>query len=258
MRVSRRAIDTSTLAWQQLSGEQYCKLLNGNPEEGAHTLLLRSEPRVQGSLFGQYHPIDEELFCLEGDFTFDGSTWFRDGSYAFYPAYFVHGTNVHVRGGYVVYLRLSGPGQLFTVDKPSSDAPYYVGEGQPADYALQLVDAARTDGTKCIADESPLQVKRLHTDTVTGKGSTLLSAARGSIGQMIEIETHGLLEIFTVSGSFALADGGRLTAHTYHCELGDCPRLVLQCSEPGSLMISHDGELLVQAEGAILSTKGTT
>jgi hypothetical protein len=257
MRLTRRAIDTDTLAWQQLSSEISCKLLNGSQEDGPHTLLLRSQPRVRESVFGQYHPIDEEFFCLEGDFTFDGSTWFRDGSYAFYPAYFVHGTNVHVRGGYVVYLRLSGSNQLFKVDEPDGDVPYYVGEGQPTDYALQLVEAAGTEAVKGIAEESLLQVKPLHTDAATGKGSTLLTAAPGSIGQLIEIETRGLLEIFTVSGTFALADGEFLKARSYHCELGDRPSLVLQCSESGSLMISHDGELLVQAEGAIRPSKGT-
>ena len=257
MRLTRRAIDTDTLPWQQLSDVLYSKLLNGSREEGPHTLLLRSEPREPGPLCAQYHPGDEELFGLGGDFTFDGSTWFRDGSYAFYPAYFVHGTDVHVRGGYVVYLRLSGSNQLFKVDEPDSDVPYYVGEGESVDYAIQLADAAATKGERGIAEESPLQVKPLHTDAATGKGSTLLIAARGSIGQLIEIETRGLLELFTVSGTFALADGECLKARSYHCELGDRPRLALQCGESGSIMISHNGELLVRAEGAIRSSKGT-
>jgi hypothetical protein len=257
MRVTRRAIDTDTLPWQQLSDVLYSKLLNGSREEGPHTLLLRSEPREPGPLYAQYHPGDEELFGLGGDFTFDGSTWFRAGSYAFYPAYFVHGANVHVRGGYEVYLRQGGSNPVFKVEEAVSDVPYYVGEGESADYALQLVDAAGTEGGKGIAEASPLQVKPLHTNAATGKGSTLLTAARGSIGQLIEIETRGLLEIFAVSGTFALADGECLKARSYHCELGECPRLALQCGEPGSLMISHDGELLVQAGGAILPSKGT-
>ncbi len=197
-------------------------------------------------MHGQYHPGDEELFGLAGDFTFDGSTWFRAGSYAFYPAYFVHGTNVHVRGGYEVYLRQGGSNPVFKVEEPLSDVPYYAGEGESADYALQLADAVGTEGGKSIAEESLLQVKPLHTDPATGKGSTLLTAARGLIGQLIEIETRGLLEIFTVSGTFALADGECLMARSYHCEVGDRLKLTLQCSEPGSIMISHDGELLVQ------------
>ena len=253
MRVTRRVIDTDRLPWQQLSDVLYSKLLNGSREEGPHTLLLRSEPREPGPLFAQYHPDDEELFGLGGDFTFDGATWFRAGSYAFYPAYFVHGANVHVRGGYEVYLRQGGSNPLYKVDEPVSDVPYYVGEGGSADYALQLADAAGTYGGKDIAEESPLQVKPLHTDAATGKGSTLLTAAPGSIGQFIEIETRGLLEMFTVSGTFALADGEHLKARTYHCEVGDRPILVLQCGEPGSLMVSHDSELLVQGEGALPS-----
>ena len=247
MRVSRKAVDTDRLAWQQLSDVMHCKLLNGSREEGPHTLLLRSDPREPGPFFGQYHPDDEEFLCLEGDFTFDGSTWFRDGSYAFYPAYFVHGTGVHVRGGYEVYLRLSGPGQVFKVNQPDSHIPYYVGEGQSANNALQLVDVAGMDGVKDTAQEGPLQVRPLHRDAATGKGSTLLTAAHGSVGQIIQIDTPGLLEIFVVSGVFALADGESLKARSYHCEVGDHARVVLQCNDAGSLMISHDGELLLRA-----------
>jgi hypothetical protein len=249
MRVSRKAVDTDSLAWQQLSDVMYCKLLNGRQEEGPHTLLLRSNPREPGPFFGQYHPDDEEFLCLEGDFTFDGSAWFRAGSYAFYPAYFVHGSRVHVRGGYELYLRRSGPGPVCKVNGPLSHIPYYVGEGQSTDKALQLVDVANMDGMKDAVEDGAPRLKPLHRDAVTGRGSTLLTAEQGLVGKVVYFDTHGLLEVFVVSGLFALPDGASLKARTYHCKTGDQVRLVLQCVEAGSLMISHDGELRFRAGG---------
>ncbi len=52
-------------------------------------------------------------------------------------------------GGYVVYLRLSGPNQVFKVEQPVSDVPYYVGDDQSPDYALQLPDAAGMERGPC-------------------------------------------------------------------------------------------------------------
>lgn len=249
MRVSRKAVDTDSLPWQQLSDVMHCKLLNGSQEEGPHTLLLRSNPREPGPSFGQYHSDDEEFLCLEGDFTFDGSAWFGAGSYAFYPAYFVHGSRVHVRGGYELYLRRSGPGPVIKVHEPVSHIPYYVGEGQSTGKALQLVDAANTDGMNDSVEGGALQLKPLRRDAVTGKGSTLLTATQGSVGKVLYFEAPGLLEVFIVSGLFALADGTSLKARTYHCETGEQARLALQCNEVGSLMVSHDGELHLRYEG---------
>lgn len=250
MLVSRRAIDTDALEWQPLSDVVHYKLLNGNRDEGPHTLMLRSGPREPGPSYAQYHSDDEELFCLQGDFTFDGTTWFSDGSYAFYPAYFVHGTKVHVRGGYELYLRQGGPNQLFKVAEPASDTPYYVGDGQPAANALQLADATSTAGDKGHTDTGPLQVNALHTDPATGKGSTLLTATPNAVGRTIELETLGVLELFVVSGAFALADGARLKERTYHCEVGERPGLALHCTEVGSLLVSHNGELQVRSAPA--------
>lgn len=238
MRVSRQAMDTEALPWEPVSDVMQRKVLNGDPASGPHTILLRSAPREPGPAFAQYHAVDEEFFALDGDFTFDGSTWFRGGSYAFYPAYFVHGASVHVRGGYEVYLRNSGLSELFIVDEPESHVPYYAGEGQAANQALQLVDVI--SAVDSAPDAGSPHTQPLHSDAATGAGSTIVSAAAG---QAITVETVKLLEAFTLSGVFRLADDSRLTKGTYHCEVSDRPSLRIVCDEAGTLMISHGGEL---------------
>ncbi|MFT7289250.1 MAG: hypothetical protein ACI87W_003379 [Halieaceae bacterium] len=254
MRENRQLIDTDAIPWEPLSAVLQRKVLNGCPDEGPHTLLLRSQARDPGPAFAQYHSIDEELYCLDGDFSFDGSTWFRGGSYAFYPAYFVHGANVHVRGGYLLYLRLSGVSELFKVDEPASAVPYYVGEGDATDYALQLTDAGSSQAISAVDDAGTVQLTPLHRDAITGKGSTILSTTSAGAVRTIEFETSGLLEVFTVSGRFGLAGGGHLKTHSYHCEVGERPRVTLECEQGGSLMISHEGELRVTERDAASSS----
>lgn len=249
MRTSHKVIDTEALPWERLSELMQRKVLNGVPEEGAHTMLLYSAPRDPDINFAQYHPIDEEFLCLEGDFTFDGSTWFAPGSYAFYPAYFVHGTRVHVRGGYLLYLRQSGPSELLKVDEPQSHTPYYVGEGEPGGAPLQVVDVL--DGEACSSVRPALQYRALHRDPQTGAGSTLLTVSEPMPGQELEVSSEGLLEIFALSGSFALPGGEILGPRAYHCEVADRPRLMLRCAEPGSLIISHDGKLQLNGVAAL-------
>lgn len=248
MRASRGVTETDSLAWEPVNESLQRKVLNGDPERGPHTLLLRSGPRPPGPAFAQYHPVDEELYCLGGDFTFDGSTWFREGSYAFYPAYFVHGTRVHVRGGYFVYLRLSGESELFKVSSPRSDVPYYIGAGEPRDHAVQLGDAAAApsaaDGA-AFAAADPLRVVPLHVDATTGAGSTLLTATEEAVGRVFEVAGPALLELLALSGSFATAGGACMRARGYLCETGDRPRLALECRQPGRLMISHQGGLRI-------------
>jgi hypothetical protein len=241
VRTNRNAVDTEALPWERLSELMQRKVLNGVPEQGPHTMLLYSAPRDPDINFAQYHPIDEEFLCLEGDFTFDGSSWFGPGSYAFYPAYFVHGTRVHVRGGYLLYLRQSGPSELLKVDQPTSHTPYYVGEGKPGDSALQLLDALDGEGSATLSPA--VQYRPLHQHAQTGQGSTLLTVSGQAAGQALEVVSNGLLEIFALSGSFVLFGGEILAPRAYHCVVADRARIVLRCDEPGSLIISHEGKL---------------
>ena len=255
MRLSQTTIDTRELPWEQLSDAVSRKLLNGNPEVGPHTLLLRSLPReANGVSLGHYHPAAEEFFCLEGDFTFDEGVWFRDGAYAMYPAYCVHGTDVHVRGGYLLYLRLSGPGQLFMVGTPDATQADDGSAGEsridpslrPAIMELAVTPAAKQAPGKHATD-SAVMITALHRDA-NGAGSTLVTAAADS--GLIEIESDRELELFAPSGTFAISGHAELKTHGYHCEVGQRPRILVQCRESGSLLIGHDGELRVQQRGS--------
>ncbi|QLC26394.1 hypothetical protein HFP57_16060 [Parasphingopyxis algicola] len=223
------------------------KLLNGDRNSGPHTMLLRSSTRPPGLARGQYHSADEEFLCLGGDFTFDGSTWFRKGSYAFYPAYFVHGTKVHVRGGYEVYLRISDTNTTFWEDEPRSDKPYVAAGRHSDDYALQLPRATNFGRySKPLAAEG-VHAKRLHEVAETGRGSTLLDFRASAQGRWVVVETSGLLELFVMTGKFSIPNGDELRDQTYMCRVGDDASVSLQCRRAGRIMISHDAAFCIRS-----------
>lgn len=240
-------IETGKLPWHQINDVLSCKILNGSREDGAHTIILKSDPRNPGPARGQYHPADEEFLCLEGDFTFDGSTWFSEGSYAFYPAYFVHGTKVHVRGGYEVYLRISDTNEVFFEENPKSDVPYPISGHCPDDQALQLRSVTRFDSAPKLSASKNFVEKPLHVRTTNGQGSTLLNFTKSSCNDVIILEAPDLLEVFAVAGHFAVIGGGELSAHSYMCRIESNAMIALQCRGAGQLMISHAGELNVSA-----------
>ena len=69
-----------------------------DPETGADTRLLR----VPGGFEGKgpsWHPVQEEIFLLEGDIAPDDGRPMRPGSFLWNPARSVHGFHEHSRGG---------------------------------------------------------------------------------------------------------------------------------------------------------------
>lgn len=100
------------------------KELNRDPSTGARTAFVTSPPRPGTERKAQFHASEEEFFCLEGRFTFDGEHWFRPGAYACFPAGVVHGAHVQVPVGYRLYLRTSGSTEAVRVPTPRSTQPY--------------------------------------------------------------------------------------------------------------------------------------
>lgn len=245
MRVSVNPLDAAALPWEKSSETVKFKLLNGNRKEGAHTMLLQSQPREPNPQRGQYHPVDEEIYVLGGDFTFDGATWFKKGSYAFYPAHFVHGTKVHVRGGYDLYVRISGTNKLHWEENPKSDTPYVAAGHEDHDYAVQLVTANAAKGEHLTPALTGLTAKPLHSAPYTNEGSTLISFS--NIDYAVVFEASGLIEILSLSGTFQIANQKAMQANTYVCDSAERASITVSCEKPGDLLVSHGGPLKIRA-----------
>ncbi|PKB14592.1 uncharacterized protein DUF4437 [Novosphingobium kunmingense] len=72
-----------------------------DPETGADTRLLRVPAGFQGA-GANWHPVQEEIFCLEGDIQPDDTRPMRVGSFLWNPARSIHGFNEVTRGGCVL------------------------------------------------------------------------------------------------------------------------------------------------------------
>ncbi|WP_404478156.1 cupin domain-containing protein [Novosphingobium sp. BL-52-GroH] len=94
MREAVPFLDTNAMEWApgELHG-QFTKMLSHDPETGARTALQRIDP---SSGYGapakpHYHSGDEEIFVVDGKFSFDGENWLGRYSYCFHPTHTVHG-----------------------------------------------------------------------------------------------------------------------------------------------------------------------
>jgi hypothetical protein len=82
-----------------------------DPVTGADTRLLR----VPGGFRGggpNWHPVEEEIFCLEGDIAPDEARPMRSGSFLWNQKRSVHGFNEHTEGGCMLLEWHDGPWAL--------------------------------------------------------------------------------------------------------------------------------------------------
>jgi len=86
------------IAGKRLEGFER-RVLWEDAETGADTRLLRIPGGFEGTAGPNYHPVEEELFCLEGDIAPDDETPMRAGSFLWNPRLSVHGFHEHTVGG---------------------------------------------------------------------------------------------------------------------------------------------------------------
>lgn len=72
-----------------------------DPDTGADTRLLRIPAGFRGA-GANWHPVQEEIFCLEGDIQPDDTRPMRAGSYLWNPARSIHGFDEVTHGGCVL------------------------------------------------------------------------------------------------------------------------------------------------------------
>lgn len=222
------------------------KLLNGEMGDEPHSLLLRSRPRTPTEKRGQFHHADEEFYCLDGDFTFEGKKWFKRGSFVYFPAHYVHGARVHVRSGYTVYLRMSGNGAIHWVDKPKSLRPYLM-EGYASDVRpREITNVNRVAVNAEARTPRGIVSRRLRRCDRTGDATSLLSFAFKRTPRDIVLRSKGYVEILTKSGWFRHGKSGEMPMHSYMCKVGRSVQVRLACIAPGEMLVSHGGPLDVR------------
>ncbi len=192
------------------------KILNEDDVTGARTVMLKSLPRPSDQLTDrrpQYHPVDEEFFCLSGRFTLEGTPWLTPMSYVFYPPGLVHGFNVDVPDGYEVYLRNSGPHETERIESLAQDSLYFIADSEHDRQGVIVSDCFGLV-REAVLSSLPSAIA-LREDEKTEEG-TLLIVLPNSASIASEIAgPEGNLELFVLEGEIQLRDQERIGKSCY-------------------------------------------
>ena len=84
------------------------RVLWQDPISGCDTRLLKVPAGFEGR-GPNWHPVNEEIFCIEGDIGPDDTKLLKPGWYLHNPAYGIHGYHEHSKNGAVVLEWHDGP-----------------------------------------------------------------------------------------------------------------------------------------------------
>ena len=231
-----------TSQWDRINENLSIHILNGSMEQGPYTALLHSLPRKKEKMPAQYHSADEELYVLGGTFSFDPGRWFEPGSYAYFPAHFIHGTAVDVSGGYTVYLRIGGAADIFWEDNPTGPGPY-LRPGAQSDLKPVQLRRVRPPASVTALEEPAHPAQRpLKQNPVLHDFSTMVSFHHRHVEHSFQMRTNRHLEVFVLSGTFEF---GHTFARkgVYGARVAQRPKMLFRCLRPGRLLVSHGGKL---------------
>ncbi|MBT0670195.1 hypothetical protein HT136_17650 [Novosphingobium profundi] len=89
------------IAGKRLEGFER-RVLWQDARSGADTRLLKVPAGFGGVGGANWHPVEEEIFCIAGDIQPDDTRPMRAGSFLWNPAYSIHGFDERTRGGCVL------------------------------------------------------------------------------------------------------------------------------------------------------------
>ncbi|MGN6691936.1 MAG: cupin domain-containing protein [Sphingopyxis sp.] len=102
---------TPVIGGQPLHGFER-RVLWIDPETGADTRMLRVPAGFRGAGGPSWHPVEEEIFCIDGDIHPDPSRPMRAGSYLWNPARSIHGFDEYTEKGCILLEWHDGPWDL--------------------------------------------------------------------------------------------------------------------------------------------------
>lgn len=215
-------LDTTKMAWEPQDSMVglFSKKLSFDPETGARTHLQRIDP-----VFGyappdkpHYHHMDEELFVLKGELSFDSKNWLGSMAYCFHPAETVHGFRSAVRAESWFISRVSKELDFCFYEQPvREERPFSLARSSPMRGVCVLADARAGEWQEVRDAKGALQLSRrlLSRDPKTGEGAMLVRFAPGWVSPH-ESHFHTVYEeAFILEGAIALADGTQYTAGCY-------------------------------------------
>lgn len=246
MRKNVRKLSVEALSWVPTGTlGVFEKILNEDDITGARTVMLKSLPRPGDQLPDQrpqYHPVEEEFFCLSGRFTLEGDVWFEPGSYVYYPSNLVHGYAVDVPGGYEIYLRNSGPLSTKRVDSPAKNKLHFIHkESEPASGVILCHTRERLDS---MLNEKTISVLSLR-DTQDGdEGAMVVTLPHNTHVTSPADGFDGFLEIYVIDGKIEIANHAVLSSHDYACLPPQTPVELIGLEAMSKCLVNYSGQYI--------------
>lgn len=201
MRAIIKHLDTVALDWSTAPNSGIStKLINTDKATGDRTVLLRSSRREDNPATrrrAHYHHGSEEFLTLGPAFTFDAGLWLPRLSYVYLPPLTIHGTDVRVPDGYLIYLRTEAPG-----------APVFE-PGAVPQMAFTRADS-RTANPGVVIEPGPT----LHTPT--NATSRILRLTPGFTGAL-NLDESKAHELFMAQGELTTTQGQIFGPESYAC-----------------------------------------
>jgi quercetin dioxygenase-like cupin family protein len=211
-------LDTNKMDWTQTAPGRFMKLLSKDSVTQARTSIALSDPTVEGFRAQprpHYHYVDEEIFCLDGTFTFDGDNWFTQYSYVFYPAGVVHGHRSAVPVPYTMMGRSSGHMTWTYLDEAAQPQPYARDEFEMPRPYVSITDPDILSWPADLDFDWGGTARILSENGETGEGSALLRLPAGWAGERAFHRNPHYREFMVLEGEVRFDDGYAFTAGCY-------------------------------------------
>lgn len=201
---AEKILDATALPWVWSADAGIgTKVLNEDTTSGARTVLLCSKPRPVTEATrrrAHYHEGVEEFLSLGPAFSFDDNVWHHRLSYLFLPPGTVHGTDVQVPEGYLLFLRTGG----------GAEPRFLAAHGPPR---VPGIPTAVPDPLAAKwQSQGGLSVLQFSTH------ARMLRLGAGFSGSLAIVGDR--TELFVVDGCLALGDGQSISSNGYVCRDG--------------------------------------
>lgn len=263
MRAAVHFLDTNQMDWApgDLPG-QFTKLLSHDPETGGRTALQRIDPAAG---YGapqkpHYHSGDEEIFLVDGRFTFDGENWLGRYAYCFHPTRTVHGfrSEVAKESFFLSRIRRSLD---FSFSEEYRDLKPFNLDGIAPERGVSVIADPMAEQWTDVTDESGAVVLRrllLSSHPTTGEGAMLVQFMPGYVSPHGDHFHSVYEECFVMDGEIVCADGTVFTAGCYSYKPERTVQSAISSPKGAIAYINFGGPLdFIPAEAALQAAERT-
>jgi len=248
MRKAVPFLDTNAMEWTpgDLHG-QYTKMLSHDPETGARTALQRIDPSsgYDAPAKPHYHSGDEEIFVVDGRFSFDGINWLGRYSYCFHPTRTVHGFKTEVAEESFFLSKIKRNLDFSFSEEYRDLKPFNLDGIEPERGVSVIGDPMQQEWEEVAGPDGKPVLRRLilSRHPVTGEGAMLVEFLPGYVSRHGPHSHSCDEEVFVMEGEIETADGTVFTPGCYAYKPAGTVQSPISSPKGAICYVLHTGEL---------------